>query len=280
MFAPFLFAMISLPAAPVALPTGATLREVNFERHVAPLLGRHGCNAGACHGSFQGKGGLYLSLFGYSAEKDYASLTRDGMGRRVNVGDPDQSLMLLKPTAQLPHEGGQRFKRDSWQYRVLREWIAAGAKWGPGDSSVKRIEVEPREPRFVQPGEKIQLKVIVEFGDGSREDMTPFCEFRAKDDYTAEVSPTGEVRGLQPGDTAIVIAYRGNLLTARVYVPVPTPLGYVYPAVPETNFVDREVFAKLRLLNIVPSELSGDAEFLRRVTLDSIGTLPTPEEVR
>jgi hypothetical protein len=278
----FLAVVATVPALadPVRLPNGQALREANFERHVAPLLGRHGCNAGACHGSFQGKGGLYLSLFGYSAEKDYASLTRDGMGRRVDLSEPAKSLLLLKPTAQLPHEGGQRFAKGSWQYQLLRAWIAQGAKWGPGDSSVKRIEVQPREHRFVKPGETVPLRVQVEFGDGSREDMTPFCEFRVKDDYIAEVSPTGEVRGLRPGDTAVVIGYRGQLLTSRVYVPVPVDPGFAYPAEPEVNFIDREVFNKLRLLNIIPSELATDAEFLRRVTLDAIGTLPTPEEVR
>src|SRR5262249_36188533 len=235
---------------------------------------------GACHGSFQGKGGLYLSLFGYSAQNDYAALTRDGLGRRVNFADPDRSLLLLKPTAQLPHEGGRRFPNDSWQYHLLRAWIAQGAKWGSGDGSVKRIDVQPREHRFNHPGESIQLKVLVEFGDGTREDMTAFCEFRSKDDFIAEVSPTGEVRGLRPGDAAVVIAYRGNLLTARAYVPAPVSPGFVYPQVPEVNFIDREVFAKLRMLNIVPSGLSSDTEFLRRITLDTIGTLPTPEEIR
>jgi hypothetical protein len=280
MFSAVLLAASLLPAGPVVLPNGTTLREVNFERHVAPLLGRHGCNTGACHGSFQGKGGLYLSLFGYSAANDYVALTRDGMGRRVNVADPDQSLLLLKPSTQLPHEGGRRFAKDTWQYRLFREWIAQGAKWGSGDGSVKHLDVQPGEHRFSQPGESVQLKVIVEFVDGTREDMTAFCEYRVKDDYVAEVSPTGEVRGLRPGDTAIVVAYRGNLATARVYVPAAVSPSFVYPQVPEANFVDREVFTKLRLLNVIPSELSGDAEFLRRVTIDTIGTLPAPDEVR
>jgi hypothetical protein len=280
MLAAMLLAAASLPGAPVALPGGATLPTVNFQRHVAPLLGRHGCNTGACHGSFQGKGGLRLSLFGYSAESDHAALTRDGLGRRINLADPDRSLLLLKPTMQLPHEGGVRFARDSWQYRVLRQWIAGGATWGPGDSSVKRIDVQPREHRFERLAETVQLRVFVEFGDGSREDMTPFCEFRVKDEYIAEVSSTGEARGLHAGDTAIIIAYRGTLLTARLYVPASVPPRFVYPAIPEASFIDHLVFTKLRLLNIVPSELSRDAEFLRRVTLDTIGTLPTPDEVR
>jgi hypothetical protein len=267
-------------AGPVRLPNGAALNEVNFERHVASLLGRMGCNSGACHGSFQGRGGFRLSLFGYSPEYDYAAFTRDGMGRRVNVADPDQSLILQKPTGQVPHEGGQRFAKGSWQYQVLRAWIAQGAKWGPGDSSVKRVEVLPRTHRFTKPGETVALKVMVEFGDGARADMTPFCDFRVKDDYIADVSPAGAVRGLRPGDTAVIVGYRGQLLSARVLVPVPVEPGFVYPAVPEANYIDREVFAKLRQLSIVPSEPASDAELLRRVTLDVIGTLPTPDEVR
>jgi hypothetical protein len=269
-----------LRAAPVELPNGAALPGVNFERHVAPLLGRLGCNSGACHGSFQGKGGLGLSLFGHSTEKDYAALTRDSMGRRINLGDPDQSLLLLKPAAQLPHEGGQRFAKNSWQYEVFREWIAHGAKWNPGDSRVKRLEVLPPEYRFTGPGQTIQLRVLVDFADGTQADMTPFCEFRVKDDSIAAVTEAGEIRGLRPGDTVVVVAYRGQLLTSRVLVPVPVEEEVVYPSVHPDNFIDREVFAKLQQLRIVPSNLCADATFLRRITLDTLGTLPKPEEVR
>jgi hypothetical protein len=275
--------LAALPAAaaagPVALPNGQELREVSFERHVAGLLGRHGCNAGACHGSFQGKGGLRLSLFGYSQEMDYAALTRAALGRRVNVASPDQSLLLLKPTGQVPHEGGQRFARGSWQYQVIRAWVAQGAKRRP-DGVVRRLDVTPRQHRLDGPGQTVALKVVAEFADGSREDVTPFCAYRTKDDYVAEVTPGGAVHGLHPGDTAVVVSYRGDLATARVLVPAPAAPGFVYTDVPAANYIDREVFAKLRNLNIVPSELSGDAEFLRRVTLDTIGTLPTPDEVR
>src|SRR5258708_7162391 len=131
----------TVAAAPVALPNGTDVKEMDFERHVAPLLGKMGCNAGACHGSFQGKGGLYLSLFGYSPEKDYQALTRDGMGRRVNVADPDRSLLLLKATAQISHEGGKRFDKNSWQYRVIREWIAQARNWDAGTGTLQRLPV-------------------------------------------------------------------------------------------------------------------------------------------
>ena len=116
-------------AAPVQLPDGSRVEKVDFERHVQGLLGRLGCNSGACHGSFQGKGGLYLSLFGYSPEKDYLSFTRDGMGRRISPTSPESSLILLKGAGLVPHGGGRRFDPGSWQYQIIREWIAQGAPW-------------------------------------------------------------------------------------------------------------------------------------------------------
>jgi hypothetical protein len=267
-------------AAPVRLPDGTELRQVNFERHVASLLGKLGCNAGTCHGSFQGKGGLTLSLFGYSPDKDYRALTRDGMGRRVNLLDPDRSLLLLKPTGLVNHGGGRRFARGSWAYQVFREWIAQGAKWSPGRNAVQRMEVTPAEYRFSGPGKAVRLRVAVEFVDGTRADVTPFCDFRVKDDAVADVSSSGEVRGRGPGDTAVIISYRGSLRAARVLVPVVAGKDAAYPDVPAVNYVDREVFAKLRKLNMVPSGLADDSEFLRRVTIDTIGSLPAPDEVR
>ncbi|HKI38325.1 MAG TPA: DUF1549 domain-containing protein, partial [Gemmataceae bacterium] len=276
-------AWIAVPAAqaaPVRLPGGTELPAVDFERHVAPLLMRSGCSAGACHGSFQGKGGLRLSLFGHAPERDYLALTRDALGRRIDHLDPDRSLLLLKPAARVTHEGGRRFAADSWQYRVLREWVAQGAGWLPGSGAVKRLDVTPREQVFTKPGESAALHVTAEYADGTRADVTPFCDFRARDEAVAEVSPEGAVRGVRPGDTAVVVSYRGNLTTARVLVPRPAAKDFVYPLVPQANFIDREVFAKLRRLNVVPSQLSDDATFLRRVTIDVVGTLPTPEEVR
>jgi hypothetical protein len=267
-------------AGPIPLPDGGTIKDVDFERHVQGLLGRTGCSTGSCHGSFQGKGGLYLSLFGYSAEKDYLSFTRDGFGRRVNTVNPDQSLLLLKATGQVSHGGGQRFEKGSWQYQVFREWIAQGARWTPGSGAVEKLTVTPAEHRFAKPGEKHQLRVRARFADGSEADVTAFTDFRVNDDFVAEVAPTGVVKGLRPGDTAVVVSYRGNVLASRALVPAPVAAGFAYPSLPDANYIDRAVFTKLRQLNIVPSDLAGDAEFLRRVTIDTIGCLPTPDEVR
>jgi hypothetical protein len=276
-----LFSSAPASAAPVALPDGTKIEKVDFERHVQGLLGRLGCNAGACHGSFQGKGGLYLSLFGYSPEKDYAAFTRADLGRRISIADPDASLLLAKASGRVPHGGGKRMERDSWQYNVIREWIAGGAAWQSGSGDVRRMDVTPKEHLLAKPGATGKFKVTVEFADGSKEDMTSFGEFRVNDDYVAELAAdAGAVTSLRPGHSAVVVSYRGNVQSAQVLVKVPMPAGFVYPAVGEVNFIDREVFAKLKRLNIVPSDLASDGEFLRRVTIDTIGQLPSPDEVR
>jgi hypothetical protein len=267
-------------AAEVKLPDGGTVQKVDFERHVMGLFGRMGCNSGSCHGSFQGKGGLRLSLFGYDPEKDYLALTRDLQSRRINPTDPDSSLVLLKATGQVAHEGGVRFDRQSWAYQLMREWIVQGARWEKGSGAVKSIAVTPRELAVAKSGESGQLVVKATFADGSTETITPLCDFRPNDDTIAHVDALGLVKTRQAGDTAVIVSYRGNVLPVRVLAPAAQPADFKYPAVPEVNYIDREVFAKLKRLNIVPSDLSGDAEFLRRVTLDTIGTLPTTDEVR
>jgi hypothetical protein len=265
---------------PILLPGNVRVERVDFERHVMGLFGRLGCNAGSCHGSFQGKGGFRLSLFGYDPEKDYRAMTREVLGRRVNPLDPDNSLLLLKATGRVEHGGGVRFGWDSWQYRLFREWLVNGAAWQKGSGDIKEVRVDPPEAAFRQPGESTQLRVAAHFADGSEENITPFCDFRTNDDAVAEVNGLGLVKAVRPGSTAVVVTYRGSVVPVRVLVPMKLPEGFVYPRVPEINYVDREVFARLRQLNMVPSDLANDEEFLRRVTVDTIGCLPEPEEVR
>jgi hypothetical protein len=259
------------------VPAGSS---IDFERHVASLLGRLGCNAGPCHGSFQGRGGLRLSLFGQDPGQDYLALTRDGLGRRVNRIDPEESLLLLKPAGLVPHGGGQRFAPDSWEYDLLRTWIERGASRQPGQGRVESLRVEPQDYLCSGPGESVASRVLVRFADGTEADMTRFCEFRARDDTIVEVAPDGVARGLRPGDSAIVVTYRGQIASTRVLIPRPEGADLASWDHPGGNLVDREVLAKLRKLRISPSELASDAEFLRRVTLDTIGTLPGPDEVR
>ena len=258
---------------------GAATEPVDFERHVVGLLGKSGCSAGACHGSFQGKGGLRLSLFGSEPARDHLALTRGGGGRRVNTTEPDKSLLLLKATGRVPHVGGKRFDADSWQADVIRAWIAAGALHASGSGNITRLNVSPAEPVLAKPGATTQLSVKATYADGTTAEVTRFCDLQSKDDSVAELSALGEVRAVRPGDSALVARYLGHTATARVFVPVPGN-GTPYPTAPEVNFIDREVIAKLKRLNIVPSGRASDEEFLRRVTIDCTGGLPTPAEIR
>ena len=260
---------------PISLPGGVKLEAVDFERHVMGVVGRMGCNGGSCHGSFQGRGGFRLSLFSYDFDMDY-----EAINDRVDVDDPDASYLLEKPTLTTEHGGGKRFDKNSWQYKVIREWIAAGAQRKPGSGNVAAIQTVPRVIRFAAPGQSSQLKVLATYADGSRENVTTFCDFRINDDYVAELSPGGMLKALRPGDTAVVVQYRGHVMAAQALVPAAVEQGFVYPKATEFNYVDREVSLKLRQLNIVPSQLSSDLEFLRRVSIDTIGRLPALDEVR
>ncbi len=270
-------------AAPVAtaavqLPDQTTVEKVDFERHIMGLLGKMGCNASSCHGSFKGQAGFRLSLFGHDLEKDYAALTGDG--RRINRADPDASLLLLKPTKSVNHGGGLRFEKDSWQFQLRRTWIQQGARWEKGGGAIAAMIIDPPEYAFTRPGETGQLKVRARFGNGQEENITTFCNYRSNNEGVAEVSTLGQVTSRQAGDTFLVVSYRQELVPVRTTVPREAPAGFQYPQVPEVNYIDREVFDKLRRLNIVPSSVADDAEFLRRVTIDTIGIQPTLDEVR
>jgi hypothetical protein len=252
----------------------------SFRQHVVPLLGRLGCNGRACHGSFQGQGGFRLSLFGYDFEADHKALV-EGENPRSNPQDPANSLILQKPTLQVDHGGEQRFKIGGWEYRLLHKWIASGAK-GYADSEPEfvHIEVTPKEFLFTQPGEKFQLKVVGTWSDGSREDVTPISRFRTNDESVANVDESGLVTCTGKGDTHIVAFYDNGVLPVQVILPVSDKVGDNYPQVAASTKLDELVLIKLRKLGIVPSEICSDQAFLRRLSLDLTGTLPTAEEVR
>jgi hypothetical protein len=265
--------------ADVDLPTGTKLKKVDFERHIMGLVSKVGCNAGSCHGSFQGKNGFRLSLFGYEPSIDYANLTRDNLGRRVNTLKPDDSLLLLKGTGQTYHDGGMRFGKDGWVYNTFREWIKGGAVWDRGSGEIKSLDVNPPDFALLANAKDKQIVVTATFLDGTKEDITPFCDFKITDDAIALVSPTGLLTPRQPGDAGLTVLYRGSVKAIRVLVPTPAKPG-AYPAVPEVNYIDKEVFAKLKMMNVVPSELADDAMFLRRLYIDALAQLPPPEVIR
>jgi hypothetical protein len=265
---------------PVTVETVDPAVPVSFQHEVIPALTKAGCNAGACHGTPQGKNGFRLSLRGYDPGLDHHTLTREAAGRRVNPLAPDASLLLLKATARVPHEGGKRFDPDSDLYALLRAWVAQGARDDAETAAqLVRLDVSPARRILDAPAAAQQLRVIAHFADGRACDVTHLARYSVNDEAVAAVDVTGRVTRRQRGEVAVAVEYLGAMATARVIFRDADP-GFVWPDPPEHNAIDRHVFAKLRLLQIEPSPLCRDDEFIRRAYLDAIGRLPTPDEVR
>ena len=253
--------------------------EPNFQKHVGPLFGRLGCNGRSCHGSFQGRGGFRLSLFGYDFKADHDELLK-GEPLRANKDKPLESLMIVKPTDADMHEGGQRYKVGGWEYHLFRRWLEAGAKFEEKEvQKLVNLEVTPAEILFSTSGEKVQLKAIAVWPDGSREDVTCLCRFTSNSDQVATIDADGQVSAADPGDTHVVVAYDNAVIAIPVIRPVSQLTGDRYPKVATPTKVDELVVQKLKKLGIVQSDLCTDAEFLRRISLDLTGTLPTAAEV-
>jgi hypothetical protein len=280
-----------LAAASERFAAPAVTETPDFQKHVSPLLGRLGCNGRACHGSFQGQGGLRLSLFGYDFAMDHEALTGDassGSGLRLNDARPEASLILQKPLTRVDHEGGQRFAEESWEHHLLRNWIQAG---GPGTGTpqnLKRLEVQPAEVVFHAGAAPVAVRVVAVWQSGEREEVTPLCRFRTNDDSVVRVDDDGVLTSQGPGDTHVVVFYDNGITAIPVLRPNATtgrqgrPLVASEPlasAAGNPPGIDRFVDEKLQKLAIVPSQPCTDAEFLRRVSIDLTGTLPTPAEV-
>ena len=254
---------------------------VRFLKDVAPILDKHGCSAGMCHGKFGGQGGLNLSLLTLNPESDYAPIVHHSRGRRINLIEPDQSLFFLKPTGQIVHEGGLRFDPSSDEALTILRWIEAGAPFSDDEPRLRNLEIQPTTFVLSDVGETAQLKVLAYFSDGSVEDVTEKAVYESKDTPVAEVSPTGEVAGVRWGGTAVIARFLGVVTASFVTIPRAEPLVVAQQEkFTPNNFIDEFVFAKLKKLNVRPSALTTDDAFMRRVYLDTIGRLPTSDEVK
>ncbi|MHC4877309.1 MAG: DUF1549 domain-containing protein [Planctomycetota bacterium] len=259
--------------------TGQTERQpVSFEQEALAALAKTGCSGGACHGAPNGKAGFRLSLFGFEPDFDRQSLARQARSRRVNTIEPAKSLLLRKPTMEVPHAGGRRFQPGDELYSLLHDWIGEGCRVDPPQQPCVGIEIFPSVSRVLRfPDAEQQLSVRAKFDDGSVRDVTHLSQFTLSDPDVAGVSADGLVTGYQRGETAVIVRYL-NFIETPLLTFVQDIGGFEWPSLPEFNFVDTHVDRKLRQLQFQPSEQCSDEVFVRRVYLDVLGILPTPEE--
>lgn len=269
-----------LALLPVTVSDRTANQSVSFVRDIMPILGKSGCNAGTCHGGQKGRNGFKLSLRGYDPAFDHEHLVEDIAGRRVDFQEPSNSLILLKPTQGVPHEGKIVFEEKSRYYNLLHDWIDAGC---PNDVAstrrVDRLEVVPQAPILGNIGHEQQLVVVAHYADGSSRDVTRDAIFTSSADSVASVNGDGLVKALRKGETAVLIRYEGQFAVNPISILLPAP-NYRWTNPPANNYIDELVYKKLQRIKVLPSDLCSDTDFLRRLYLDFAGMPPTPEEVR
>ncbi|MGI8601562.1 MAG: DUF1553 domain-containing protein [Verrucomicrobiales bacterium] len=254
----------------------------SFLRDVLPVLSKAGCNAGSCHAKPDGQNGFHLTVFSYNPQADYDEIVKEARGRRLFPSSPEESLIVLKPTAAVPHEGGERFAKDSDACRTLIDWIRSGMVYRAEDEpSLDRLTIIPRAGSYQQ-GATQQMLVRAHYSDASERDVTALASFDSNDREIARVTDNGLVTvGKSRGQTVIVSRFLGLVTDSQITVPTDHLLpDERYAGLPVSNFIDELAYTHFKRLGFFPSEGCTDAEFLRRASLDTIGALPAPEEAR
>ena len=251
---------------------------VDFVRDVVPTLTKAGCNNGACHGSFQGRGGFTLSLLGWDPAMDFDAIRRAGRGRRVDLASPANSLLLRKPTGAIAHGGGKRLNTDSTAYRIIHDFIAQGMPSPLADApKITSLEVLPAD-LLLKPDGTSPIRVNAKWSDGSTRDVTAWALFDSRDTQACDVSRDGVVTAHRPGRSSVSVRYQGLVASVAVSTPYGSPIET--PDFKPRNFIDGIVQKEWQRLGVKPAPCSSDAEFFRRAYLDLIGTLPTPDEAK
>ncbi len=266
-------------SVPVVIKNAEKHEPITFQRHVMPTLTALGCNTGACHGSARGQDGFHLSLFGFDPKGDHYRLTQELIGRRINLAIPEDSLMLTKATGKVPHTGGKVTDKGSEAYHRLLQWVKNGAGYDTDASKLPiAIEVEPKQLVIKGSGQTAQITVRAKYPDGTDRDVTHLSSFSTSNDNSIIVAQkTGELTSSKRGEAFIMARFHTFTEGMQVIV-IPEKLNYVKPPLIANNYIDNHVYEKLHKLRVTPSDLSTDQVFLRRVYIDLIGSLPTPEE--
>lgn len=262
---------------------GETFTPLDFTNDIVPILTRFGCNGGGCHGKNNGRGGFAISLFGFDPMMDFDAIVKDGRGRRIFPSAPEQSLLLKKPVASVPHGGGKRLDSEDPAYHTLLRWIEEGCQWGNREPKVlQAVEIFP-DLRLMGHQQNQQVAVTAVYSDGSRRDVTALTTFRTNEPSIATVDEHGMVTSQgKTGETGIVAIYQSRVAVMRLMIPVPQEQSLAeseWPEYPIQNFIDEHILAKLKQLRVPPSEIVDDATFFRRAWLQLTGKLPSPEEL-
>ncbi len=263
---------------PVKVERAAEPRPISFKLDVMPVWMKSGCNTGSCHGAARGKDGFRLSLFGFDPDGDYLRITRELPGRRIDLAVPDASLLIEKSIGVVPHTGGKRFERDSELCTTVVDWIAAGCPHDPADvATCIGLEIFPREGVLDGQGTTQAVTTRAKYSDGTDRDVTSLALYLSNNDTSASISPDGAVTAGARGE-AFIMARFGTFTVGSHYVVLPKGLVYEDTPKPQVNYIDELVNLKLKKLRIVPSGRANDEAFLRRVSIDLIGQVPTEEE--
>ena len=258
-------------------PGGDSKMQVQFAAELLSILTTKGCNSSGCHGSPAGQNGFKLSLYGADPEADHRMIVELHDGRRVNLDNPEESLILQKPTFQIAHGGGQLLSPDEDAYRTILQWLEQGAPFTASGATLERLEIRPEQRILVGEGARQPLVVVGRLTDGSTKDMTDRVRFQVGDEAVVSAVEDGGVRAKSRGRTTVLARAMGKTASAELIV-IDAAAGAEYPVNLPANFIDARIFAKLRQVNIRPRPLASDHAFVRRAFLDLVGMLPTPEE--
>lgn len=264
---------------PIKVANATSNPPLSFTNDVMPVFSKSGCNAGSCHGAARGKDGFRLSLYGFDPKGDYHRLTREMLGRRVDLAVPEDCLLINKAVGAVPHSGGELFKPGTEYYNTLLNWLEAGASFDEGKvQKVVGIELYPKNAVLNGPDSKQRLTVRAKYEDGSDRDVTSLAYFSTNNDNSAIVTQDGLVTAKNRGEAFVMCRFDTHTVGADVIV-LPKDVEFTWNETPENNYIDQRIHEKLRNLRIQPSELCSDVEFIRRASLDICGIVPSPERV-